>query len=568
MPWLGVVVSRIQQQDKRQSLMRAIDSLKISHKLYAGFGCVAAILILVGAIGVSTMRGLAANNAAVHEKDVVPMEMLNGIAMGFLMARVDVRDALLAAQTGDVSGMRAFHERALRQVGVVDRLTESYRPFVSESGEERRLFDDYVRDLGILKGVVAEVISFTVKGADKEAAALILAACVPTAEKVKNGIEGLMHYKQARALASARKGAEDATGVTVVQTAIVVGGTIVGLLIGFVIASSVTRTTRAISRSAEELARGNLGARAPVFASDELGRLAESFNAAVDKIRAVVGQVNVAVRATSDAVEAIGTASDDTRRALDSMAGKASEAAEGAVRTADTVEGNASRADRAATSAQEAARDAQAGATVIRNTITEVAAIAVAMESSSSHIERLGRTGDEISQFIEVIQGIAEQTNLLALNAAIEAARAGEQGRGFAVVADEVRTLAERTQSAAREIVVAIGGIQSETRETVDAIKSGSHAIEQGRASAQSASEALERIIERVGGVAQMIGEIADASREQSHAGATMARNLRGIGQETASAASRSVALMSTAERLQRCTHDLRHVVEQFRMTA
>jgi methyl-accepting chemotaxis protein len=548
--------------------MRAIDSLKISHKLYAGFACVAAILMLVGAIGVSTMRGLAANNAAVHQTDVVPMEMLNGIAMGFLMARVDVRDALLAAQSGDEPGMRAFHERALRQVGIVDRLTKSYRPFVAESGEERRLFDGYVRDFETLKGVAAEVIALTARGANKEAAALILAACVPAAEKVKGGIEGLMQYKQARALASARKGAEEAGAITVVQATMVVGGAVVGLLIGFVIARSVTRTTRAISRSAEALAGGNLDAKAPVFASDDLGHLAESFNAAVDKIRAVVGQVNVAVKATADAVEAIGTASDDTRRALDTMAGKASEAAEGAVRTADTVEGNASRADRAATSAQEAARDAQAGATVIRHTITEVAAIAVAMESSSSHIERLGRTGDEISQFIEVIQGIAEQTNLLALNAAIEAARAGEQGRGFAVVADEVRTLAERTQSAAREIVVAIGGIQSETHETVDAIKSGSHAIEQGRASAQSASEALERIIERVGGVAQMIGEIAEASREQSHAGATMARNLRSIGQDTATAAGRSVALKSTAERLQRCTHDLRNVVEQFRMTA
>lgn len=181
-------------------------------------------------------------------------------------------------------------------------------------------------------------------------------------------------------------------------------------------------------------------------------------------------------------------------------------------------------------------------------------------------IEALGKRSEQIGEIIKVIDGIANQTNLLALNAAIEAARAGEQGRGFAVVADEVRKLAERTSSATMEIVDMIHGIQDDTRSAVKSMHTGKEKVDEGVKMADKAGEALREIVAGINTVTDMIQRIAAAIEEQSQAGDEIGRNLASIAQMSKETSERSEESFLATQSLSSLTNDLQTMVSKFKL--
>jgi methyl-accepting chemotaxis protein len=237
---------------------------------------------------------------------------------------------------------------------------------------------------------------------------------------------------------------------------------------------------------------------------DQMARDLESLAGTVGETTATVEEMASFIAAVAQNAESLGEAASRTSATVSGMAGAVTDVAK-----------IAAEADRIATRASE---DARTGGEAVARTVDGMKAISENMENTARVINGLGRRSQEIGRILEVIEEIADQTNLLALNAAIEAARAGEAGRGFAVVADEVRKLAERSVDAAKEIGEVVGKVQQETTDAVDVARAGAAEAKQGIALADKAGAALRNIIESVSRSSELMGEIAEATGKQSQA--------------------------------------------------
>ncbi len=310
---------------------------------------------------------------------------------------------------------------------------------------------------------------------------------------------------------------------------------------------------------------GDLDKTIPVTSDDEIGSLATGINSLIRKIRGIVGDVARDAIDLSAAATQLSESSETMAVGIQQAVGQTHGVATASEEMAATSCEIAHNCIAAADGSRKASELAASGSEIVARTVDVMSRISSRVKESAETIERLGSRSDQIGEIIGTIEDIADQTNLLALNAAIEAARAGEQGRGFAVVADEVRALAERTTKATREIGGMIKSIQDETKRAVGAMEQGVRDVEEGTSEASQSGNALQEILEQINSVSMQVNLIATATEEQTATTSEISNSIQQITEVVQDSAKGAQEAADAAGQLSRLAEELQNMVSQFK---
>ena len=310
---------------------------------------------------------------------------------------------------------------------------------------------------------------------------------------------------------------------------------------------------------------GDLSRRLPAGSKDEFGEIVSEFNHFIDSFQGLINKIDKSIDPVVEVASVVSANGEKTREGAQSQAQETDQVATAVTEMAAAVNEVASNASITMNATKEAEDKAEDGRGVVTETVMSINALADEMNHASEVIKKLEGFSVEIGSVLDVIKGIAEQTNLLALNAAIEAARAGEQGRGFAVVADEVRTLAGRTQNSTDEIQRMIDQLQGAAGEAVTVMERGHEKVEVSVENASKAGEALNGITESVTTIASMTAQIASSAEEQSKVSEEINENIVRISQIAEKTVSRASDTSEKSGQLGGLAQDLDKLVSRYR---
>jgi len=331
----------------------------------------------------------------------------------------------------------------------------------------------------------------------------------------------------------------------------------------------VVKPLAASAALAHDLADRNLAvADLAVEADDEIGEVTSALNTMKNNLAEILHSIAGTAEQVASASEEISSSASLQAHGAETQKDQTAQVATAMQEMSSTVLQVSENSGRAAEASRKAAETARQGGAIVDQTLGKMRTIAQSVSATAKKVEELGKSSEQIGRIIGVIDDIADQTNLLALNAAIEAARAGEQGRGFAVVADEVRKLAERTTSATKEIAQMIQQVQSETKVAVTAMEAGTHQVEEGVQTTTQAGDSLKEIIHTSELVGEMITHIATAATEQSSATEEINQNMEQIATLVKESADGAQQSAKACQDLSGLALDLQKMVSNFKLGA
>ena len=353
-------------------------------------------------------------------------------------------------------------------------------------------------------------------------------------------------------------------------TTLIFGATGIAVLLGILMAYLITRAiTSPINHAvaiASEVASGNLSVRIDNNRTDEIGRLMAALATMVSGLRELVRSIESGASNIAASAEELSTVTSQTSDGIHRQKHETDQVAAAMNQMTATVSEIARNAEQAFAIASDAANQATEGEHEVRETVSQVNGLAKEVSQSMEIIQGLQTETANIGTVLDVIKSVAEQTNLLALNAAIEAARAGEQGRGFAVVADEVRSLAQRTQSSAQEIETLVTSLQSSAENSVSAMESSATLASDTLKRATATGASIARITGAVEEIKQYNSQIATASEQQTSVAEEINQNITSIRDVTDQSASSSNQTASSSSELARLGSELQTLVSRFRL--
>ncbi|MDN3517242.1 methyl-accepting chemotaxis protein [Aquisalimonas lutea] len=348
------------------------------------------------------------------------------------------------------------------------------------------------------------------------------------------------------------------------------GGALAGILLsggaGWFITTSVTRPLQHAVGVANRIRNGDLTVACESTARDETGQLLNAMHGMADRLRSMMQRINDAATRVASSAEEMSATAEQTRQGAEKQSDQTAQVATAMNQMTSTVQEVARNTQETSDAANEASTKADEAREVVAESSQAINQLSSEVRDAADIIRELEQQGENIGRILTVIRGIAEQTNLLALNAAIEAARAGEQGRGFAVVADEVRNLASNTQNSIGEIDGIIEKLQDGTQRAVQVMERGTESAETNVQESQRTVAALDSISEVVNRITDMAGQVASAVEEQSSTAEDINRNVTSINEVAAETSTAVNEATGASQELSRLASELQELVSEFRV--
>ena len=418
------------------------------------------------------------------------------------------------------------------------------------------------------KPIRDDVISLMAKGEREKAANITRERGAKHVAKLDEKMDQLVNYASVKGTGFYNKAKKTSKNTLMIMMVIVGLALLANLIIGSILIPSIIRPINQLRRITEEVEKtSDLTRRVPVVSNDEIGIASQAFNAMLEKFENLINQVNEtskSIYTTSNQVGTVAQKSVDNMRAQQDETKQISLAMNSMVSSVADVTQYATEASDAANQGKNLTDESK---NIVMETSDAIIKLSDEVENASKVIHGLEEDSDAIGSVVDVIKGIAEQTNLLALNAAIEAARAGEQGRGFAVVADEVRTLAGRTQESTEEIQNMIERLQKGSKNAVSVMEKGSEQAKIGVEQTHKTAQALDAITESVSIINEMNQKISTSATDQNHVTEQMKSNVSTITDMTSETTIGAEQTSSSTEQMSQLINKLQGIVGQFKIS-
>jgi len=551
--------------------MNILNNFTIKSRLLLQITLAAVLMIVIGLMGLTGMRHADESLNSVYNDRLVPTGQISQILE---MMQDNRTQLLLSLQHDPASAFARMHDHPIdMHLNVaeanIEKITRLWQEFMTShlTEEEKRLADDFAAKRAVfvnegLKPVIAALKS----GHYHEANELLLKRVNPSFYTANAAAEKLLQLQLDVAKAEYQAAEAEYTwtrNATILVIAAAIG---VSALLAWATIGGIGRAVSALERASGQMAEGNLTVRADYQGKDELGRVANAFNRMGERFQAMVQQLSGATSQLAAAAEETSAVTEQTSSGIRQQQSETEQVATAMNEMTATVQEVAHSAASAAEAAHKADEEALAGKQVVTRTIDVIDSLASEVEKAAGVIHQLEQDSEQIGTVLDVIRGIAEQTNLLALNAAIEAARAGEQGRGFAVVADEVRTLASRTQQSTAEIQGMIEKLQNGAANAVKVMEASRTQAQAGVEQVAQAGASLDSITRAVGTINDLNAQIASAAEEQSSVAEEINRNIVNISQVADQTSQGAQQTAAASEELARLAEQLQSLVGQFRV--
>jgi len=539
--------------------MNFLKKMPIATKIFLIPGIAALSFVIYLLITVYT----ALNNGATLEKVQKVQFPALQLSASTLVDMQKVRDTLASAvTTGDQDTLTIAQELAEEAKSGLNQIASISPEFRSEISRISSGFDNYF-------DVAYDVSQSMVNGTADFSRLGELSAQMN--QSYDGAIVSMSKFRDAQqaAFEEAFKNT-DSANTSLISTGVILAVVVTILLFGTAIpiVRGIKQSIDDVVRSLKDIAQenGDLTVRIETKSEDEIGDLVYWFNQFMDKLQGVVRDVVEASLPLSNLAQNLRGVTEETQRTIDVQQRSATNAKQAVDTMSGSVDGVAHSAAQAASDANEATTAASEGRQIVQQTVTSIQQLAENVRETADVIARLESDSNKVGSVLDVIKGIAEQTNLLALNAAIEAARAGEQGRGFAVVADEVRTLASRTQQSTEEIQSTIEQLQNAAHSAVEVMSRGTEQATSSVETANKAGSSLETITSTIGRINQMNEQIAHNTEDQRTVAVDIVRHVDEIHERTEQTASRSGELGSMCNELADLAQHLESIAKQFRV--